>query len=393
MFCILPWISLHVTTAGDVLPCCVSDSDDPLGSARDERLGAVWNGAAMRALRLRMLAGEASAACTKCYEVERSAGLSLRRHVNTTFAHHLPRRHRTAPDGALPTFEIAYLDVRSSNVCNMACVTCGPAFSTAWYRYDDTSATRRPVRRPFASPDALRAELLPLLDTVEHVYFAGGEPALAVEHYWVIEQLIALRRTDVHLSYSTNLSTLSFGHWDLLRLWQHFPSVSVGASLDACGLRAEYLRFGVPWDRIVANRRHQLTECPHVQFCVTATLGNLNALHFPDFHESWQAEGLLHAGAVFLNILLAPGAFRLTTLPSAIKQRVRDRYDRHLDFLRSLPGTANAIACYETALRFMGGDDTTTELGALRERLTTQDARRGTSFAATFPELRDLLTG
>lgn len=391
VFCMLPWTSLHVATGGDALPCCVAEADYPLGSTRSHGLEEIWNGPPMRELRLRMLEGRRSRSCEKCYEQEASGFASLRNVANADFRHHSATVAKTRDDGSLPQMNIALLDVRFSNVCNFTCRTCGPSFSTAWYRYTKEGGSRKGVIRPKESPGALLDELRPLLGKVERIYFAGGEPALIQEHYELLEALLAMGRTNVQLSYSTNFSLLRFKHWDLLEMWRCFPQVSVGASLDGSGARAEYLRKGQRWDQVIENRRRQLEECPHVSFKVSSTLSILNCLHMPDFHEEWATLGLIRPWEVFINILQIPSHFRVTTLPGALKDKVRARYAGHMDYLAGNRGCEQVIKAYAAAIGFMEQRDTMSTLPELRRVIQEQDSARDESFADTFPELRALL--
>lgn len=389
-FCMLPWASLHVAMNGNAFPCCFSAGELPIGSTREQKLEEIWNGQPMRELRLNMLEGRPSRICTKCYEQEASGFCSLRNSANANFAHHSPFVAETQADGSLPRMNIAYLDVRFSNVCNFRCRTCGPEASTAWYKnVSDRSFSG--VIRPKESVVELLEEIEPLLPHVEQVYFAGGEPTLMKEHYQVLERLLELGRSDVRLSYATNFSTLRFMHWDVLELWRQFPYVTLGASLDGSGARGEYLRKGQRWERVIENRRRLQTECPHVAFHLSSTLGILNSLHLPDFHEEWAALGLIRPGQVHINILHDPPHFRLTTLPPHMKDRVRARYQEHIAFLNGNDECESAIRGYSSAIRFMDSQDTSESLPEFRTIILDQDARRQESFADTFPELCELL--
>ena len=63
------------------------------------------------------------------------------------------------------------------------------------------------------------------IDNVEEIYFAGGEPLIMDEHYYILEKLIAKGRRDVRLRYSTNLMKIKYKQWDNIELWRHFDSV------------------------------------------------------------------------------------------------------------------------------------------------------------------------
>ena len=63
---------------------------------------------------------------------------------------------------------------------------------------------------------------------------------------------------------------------DVFELWNKFDSVSIGASLDAEGQRAELMRKGTVWDDVVANRKRMLEVCPQVDFYISSTVGLIN---------------------------------------------------------------------------------------------------------------------
>jgi radical SAM protein with 4Fe4S-binding SPASM domain len=389
VFCMLPWVSIHVATTGDAYPCCAAALKLPVGSVRTQALGEIWNSASMRDLRRNMLEGRKSPLCAKCYEQEASGFASLRTVANAEFAHHGRVVQQTTDDGAVEPPNLVYLDVRFSNVCNFACRTCGPEASTAWGKY--ARLAEGPLIRPRRSPRSLLDEIEPMLGQIEHAYFAGGEPLLMQEHYTLLEMLLDRGRDDVHLSYSSNYSIFEFGRWDILKLWKSFKRVSVGASLDGSHERGEYLRKGQRWSQVVENRRRQIEECPHVSFSISSTLSLLNSLHLPDFHEEWVNLGLVEPGRIHINILHDPSHFRVTTLPADLKRKVQERYERHLESLADQPNCESAMRGYESAIRFMYSQDTSNQLDDFREAVKGQDQARHESFESTFPELKDLV--
>ena len=125
------------------------------------------------------------------------------------------------------------------------------------------------------------------------------------EHYATLQKLIELKKFDVSLFYTTNLSTLKYKDIDLFELWSKFSNVKIYASLDASGSRAEYLRKGTVWKNIITNRKkiEQLSGC---QFFITPTISLFNVWHFPDFYKEWVEQDLLKPGNIRLNILTQP---------------------------------------------------------------------------------------
>jgi organic radical activating enzyme len=69
-------------------------------------------------------------------------------------------------------------------------------------------------------------QLVPHLDYVEQIYFAGGEPLLMEEHYHILEELVR-SRFDVRLIYNTNFThTQSQRTFSVFEYWKQFDSVS-----------------------------------------------------------------------------------------------------------------------------------------------------------------------
>ena len=117
-------------------------------------------------------------------------------------------------------------------------------------------------------------EHIPHLD---QIYFAGGEPLIMEEHYRLLNELVKREMFHVRLIYNTNFSKLGYKDQDVLELWKKFHSVSIGASLDGCGPRAEYIRKGQDWEETVENRRRMMAVCPNVDFYVSSTVSIYNA--------------------------------------------------------------------------------------------------------------------
>lgn len=204
-----------------------------------------------------MLNGVRNPYCSNCHAVEDAGGRSLRHIFNRDFTQHVPRLAETAPDGAVLPDNIVYLDVRSSNVCNLRRRSCGSHSSTAWYQ-DDPETAPADFRILRSSPEPRLAEQLDaLLPRTEKMHFAGGEPMLMEE-------------------------------------------------------------------------------------------------------------------------------------TSKLKRRVRELYQTRIDRFRQTGEAPDLIQGLEAALAYMDSSNTTRELAELRRRTLALDAKRGESFAAVFPELKEL---
>ena len=73
--------------------------------------------------------------------------------------------------------------------------------------------------------------------------------------YWILEYLIEMDKRDIIIEYNTNLSMLKNNKLKLnvVDYWEQFNNISIRASLDGRGKRAEYIRHGTDWEVIEEN--------------------------------------------------------------------------------------------------------------------------------------------
>ena len=194
------------------------------------------------------------------------------------------------------------------------------------------------------------------------------------EHYRILEELERRGRFDVRLIYNTNFTHVKLKDRLVFDYWKKFQSVSVGASLDAMGPRAEYIRKGTDWAVIEQNRRDMMAICPEVDFYVSPTLSVMNAWHLPDFHRDWVDRGLIRAQDLNVNILQDPAHYRLDIAPIKYKQRIRIKFEEHLEWLRPFDHLNRATVGFESAINFMMGTDNSQLLKKFWEKTQQLDA-------------------
>jgi len=230
-------------------------------------------------------------------------------------------------------------------------------------------------------------QLVPHLDYVEQIYFAGGEPLMMKEHYNILDELERRGRFDVRLIYNTNFTHTKLKDRTVFDYWKRFKSVAVGASLDAMGPRAEYIRKGTDWDAVERNRMQMLETCPNVDFYISPTLSIMNALHLPEFHRAWVKQGFIRAQDLNVNILQDPAHLRIDIAPIKYKQRVRVAYDEHLEWLRPLDPLNRATVGFESAITFMMATDNTQLIDSFWRKTYDLDSIRKESLLDAIPEL------
>ena len=384
---------MHMWPAGTTYACCMADPDMPIGDTQKQSIQEIWNGPEMRELRMNMLQDKQSAMCRRCYELEESGVWTLRKSANENFKHHQNKVDSTSDDGSAGEVNLAYMDIRFSNLCNLKCRSCGPQFSSSWFEDHKFLYGSLPHEKILKVRDDMldfMDELDPLLQTVERVYWAGGEPLITEEHYRILDKWIAMGKRDVVMDYTTNFTQMRYKKKTAFDYWNAFDDVRVAASLDANHARGEYLRKNMDWNVVVQNRRDMIEQCPHVYFEITPTVSVYNVFNLPDFHREWIEEGLLEPANIRINILLDPTYMRLSILHPHQKDTVRERYAQHIEYLKQFENIESVISDYQNILQFIENDRANEQLVFLN-KTNTIDELRDEKLVDTFPELRDII--
>ena len=399
-FCMLPWMHMHAFPDGRAYPCCLSDYWHPVGDLRKNTMEEVWNQDAYKTMRRNMLEDKSCVECTKCYEQESHGAFSMRNDSNRNYGHHIAEVESTHADGTNPEFKIRYWDVRFSNLCNFSCRSCGPIFSSNWYNDHVKLYGRKPdvlgrdmlrVEYAAGNEDDMITQMMPHVPHLEQVYFAGGEPLIMKEHYFMLEKLIEAGKTDIRLQYNTNFSELHFKDKHVFEYWKYFKNVSVGASLDASGARAELMRKGTDWNRTINNRQRMMAEVPHVDFYISATISAMNVIHVLDFHKEWVELGLINAKDFNVNICQSPEWYRADIFSKQFKEHViKPAYELHIDWLESQDSLKRATNGFKSMLSFIMGNDAHVHWSRFVEETAKLDGIRNENFWETFYEFAEL---
>ena len=394
VFCMIPWIHMHAFPDGRAYPCCLGDDKYPIGNFKQDSMEVVWNGDAYKTMRKNMMEEKSCKECTKCYEQEDSGFMSMRNSTNKNFGQHITIVDQTKPDGTYDDFKLRYYDIRFSNLCNFTCRTCGGWFSSSWYAEEEQLYGKREYPKiMFAgrTETDMWEQLEPHIPYLEQIYFAGGEPMMMEEHYRILKELVKREMFDVKLIYNTNFSRLTLKDDNVLDLWRLFKNVSIGASLDGMGPRAEYIRNGTRWDQIERNRAQMIEACPDTDSYVRSTVSLYNVLHIRDFHRDWAERGLLKAQDWNINILQGPERDRIDVLPRYYKDQAVDKINQHIEWLKPMDHLKRAVSGYQGIINFMREDRSQ----ILKEFFRVNDIHdeyRKEKFETVFPEYADLRT-
>lgn len=348
-FCTIPWVHLHNWPDGRVFTCRTSLREyTNLGNLYDSSIEEIWNNKELKQLRKDMLAGvPRSDVCDRCYQNENLGVLSLRQYANERFYDEFleQSKHETVP------VKLYYWDFRFDNTCNQACRTCGPALSSSWVE-DSYKITGKRIKGTsqfvkFNKDNTNTKIIQEHISHVKEINFAGGEPILTQDHYYILNELLARNRAkEVSFTYVTSLTTLKYKDMNMLDVWPKFKEVSVGISLDDIGLRAEYWRHNTNWDKFVNNLKSvkELSiSHPNIKlnFFITVSVFNVNQIS--KIIKFLLENNLLdNDNIVYMYSVLGYVEFlEITTLPEQYKQQVIKQLEEAKILLGNHPSISN----------------------------------------------------
>jgi sulfatase maturation enzyme AslB (radical SAM superfamily) len=276
-----------------------------------------------------MLSGKQNSACSQCYR-EESVGLtSFRENKNldiNNFNIDVDTLIKyTDADGTLHDFKMQYWDSRFSNICNYKCRMCGPPYSHTWAEEAYRGTGRKDFVIQAHDTDNWNDIIAKYgdLSKLKEVYFAGGEALYQKEHWLMLDHLDSLSLHNIRITYTTNLSKLSFGKYQLEDYLKRFTNVLFIVSLDATGPLLEYVRSGANWANTQSNIKTVLTY-PNVKLKFNVVITVYNILHLSEvidfaFDNSTVFEG------TDLTVAHGPPEQNITNLPIPLKDLARDR--------------------------------------------------------------------
>lgn len=421
-WCPLPWIHLATRPNGDVRVCCTANASGAglvdvkdAGLVKDMNLKThsikqIWNGDFMRNTRLQMLNNEIPRSCTKCFEEEAKGIKSKRNWETTVWNERLDLQSivdKTQQDGSLPV-DIPYFDLRLGNMCQLKCVMCSPHDSSSWIKewklqypkYKNIELIGDQIwdsdyDYTWYQKSTFLEDMRSNAYNIRELYFAGGEPLLIPEHYKILEFMVETGAANLCvLRYNSNGLELPD---KLFELWNYFKEVKFNFSIDAVGVRNDYIRYPSKWNDVVANLK-RLDDTPdNITVNIACAVQLLNVLNVPElvqWKESMNFKKInlppYGAGLIGTHLVYLPSYLNVRVLPQKLKDKVKkqieyfcSRKSTDVEFMNNPYG----LKRWQGLVEYMMTEDWSRKLPATIEYLEGCDSQRGTNFRTTFTEL------
>ena len=371
VFCPMPWTGLMYNMDGKVKNCIRSAGS--IGNIRDNTIQEILTGDINLYTQKQMLAGKPALHCHTCYDLERG---KKRLDIVSDRVFYM-RELKSVPFDTykLGNHDLRTVDVRWSNLCNFACVYCGPEFSSRWASELDL----QPVKPTDQQVQQFKSYIMDQAARLHHVYLAGGEPLLMKENLELLE-LLYRKNPDVNLRINTNLSRVDTQLFDMIC---RFKNVHWTISVETQGQQFEYIRWGGSWSDFQKNLDTVRKLDHKISFNMLYFLLNFRDLF--DCVDHLRALGF-HPNAFVIGALLAPIHLNVRHLPQTVLDSLQEMLENRINLS---PGYLLEDS-YRNLLHYIRQPFDKDLAGSI-QKLQIMDQRRGLDSTKIFQDLYKLL--
>lgn len=333
-FCVLPFIHLATHPIGTVTPCCITDMENDVSTAKKDGLNMflnkddlmdIANSDNFKTIRKKMINGEFPSECKTCYFYEKESVYSKRMESNSKFEHLIDEIHQNInEDGSLKKLNYKYIELRLGTVCNLKCVTCNPFSSNRWNEdvgiFKDTEFESNyfkcDIRTEWYRDTKFYDNLLNHCEGLEEIWINGGEPTLIKEHAYFLQKLIDNGKSkNINLHYSINVTSVPD---KFIEIWEQFKHVRLHLSIDDLFERNDYIRYGANWGITLKNFEKVLKYKDVFQIEVCQTVSVLNVYNIDEFKRFFNEYGVIIAH----NYVHHPSFLHVSYIPDEMKNHI-----------------------------------------------------------------------
>ena len=224
--------------------------------------------------------------CQRCYKSEEQVGTSER--ILTLMSRSPQLINQFLTTGTVHNFEFR---IKFSNLCNLACKTCQPEFSSKYAQmynikvlkeFQDDISTDEKFWNTITTEITNKCQKTPNVS----VALLGGEsliqPGAIRLLNWLADNHLSKQ---IDLRITTNFTNLK---QNIIELFDEFRSVTICASIDSVKENYSYVRYPETFDTIKNNLSFILTN-NKVIFYITPVWSLHNIFYIVDYLDWWHA--------------------------------------------------------------------------------------------------------
>lgn len=340
-FCVLPWYSKEMQNHGSTT-CCLL----PYGHNIED-------------IKKSLLNGNRHVDCAKCWNVEDNGKVSRRQQENSLLDFILDRDLEKIQQDCVANRSTTILyQVKTSNLCNQACVTCNSEFSTKWAEINSRMNVTPSLQNSVAKFE---------IDyrSAKQIKLIGGEPLFDPESFKILDQLLEHNNADCFVSFVTN-GSISLKPKQFEKLKQ-FTNLNICISIDGIGPVFEYMRWPGRWDTLLKNIEQYRNIANNLS--VSYTISAVNAFYYNQTVDWFNQNALPYNH----NVVTTPQWAKLADMPIQLK-KILQSHNNFITGFCSEHGQENPMSM-------------------LAEQIRQQDQAKKISIKDYMPEVANIIFG
>jgi MoaA/NifB/PqqE/SkfB family radical SAM enzyme len=301
-----------IRTNGGIGPCCLIRN---MANIQQTTVKDFWQSKQMSIMRDTMLnTSKTLPECHQCYSHEESTGSSMRTQTLLDYKFFNEKlyqkllKHFNYDQTEFPS----RLEIHVGNICNLKCLTCRPADSSAFLTEDKILKISNHNQSDYQIDNDVLEQTLSVLNQqkIEMIDLRGGESMLSPVIKKILNQLPDTFYENTILRIQTNGTILD-------QIWKNilckFKRVEIMLSIDAHGAHNEYVRFPSTWTDIEQNVDY-FQQLTNIKLYVNCTISNINFLII-DKLVSWCREKNLY---FHYSVLTEPEYYHYQNMPDSL---------------------------------------------------------------------------
>lgn len=383
-----------------------------------------------------MLEGVRPTECDYCWRVEDQGNISDRT-VKSSDEWALPYIKDITSKPWDDNVDPSYVEVSFSNVCNFKCSYCGPHASSQWLEELEKHGAY-PTSNKFNNLDWPRSQKMipiphkdenPYIDafwkwwptmytSLKHFRITGGEPLLSKDTFRVLDYIIEHPNPELDVSINSNLcppATLLETFIEKIKVIigeRKVKQFKIFTSAEAAGAQAEYIRFGMDYSKWLKNIYRLLEDIPGLNITVMSTYNALSVIGYKHFlKDIYEIKKAFPAASAWpysstrllldIPYLRYPPHQSIFIMPMEFQPYLQEQLDfieNNIEYERNINHGFNRFELEklkrvsDLIKNNIETNQTKIDQEDFVKFVDEHDARRGTNFLATFPELTDFYT-
>ena len=307
-FCLAKWTQVTMHLHDGTTHSCHHPAPHKIGLRElKKNPTALHNSLQKKKARKEMLDGQRPSECGYCWNVEDNSKSFSDRVFKSEEEWSKPFFDDIKKSDWKDNYLPKYVEVSFSNTCNFKCGYCGPSYSSKWVE-------EMRQHGEFSTGDGFNSlaqlekdDMLPIPQKEENPYveafwkwwpelyksmdtfrITGGEPLLSKDTFKVLDEIIQTKEPNRDLKLSIN-SNLCVDDKLIDKLIEKAKDIIddervrefiIYTSVDTYGEQAEFIRFGLEFDRLFKNIDKILTKLPQVTIVVMSTFNIFSPFNY-----------------------------------------------------------------------------------------------------------------